>query len=142
MSATQNEKAAVAVPYVTHTPEQMKNDRDGWTKQIRLFKDEWSAVRDEPGDMKHRGIWTFEGTMSYVPYSQMSCGIGLANVYEVGHLDRLVEIAKHYGKVFLLTLVKQPLIDAAQKNPNYFLMAKQQSWMGHGRDIYIYGVRG
>ena len=103
------------------------------------MRDSSGTPRNEPGDMKERGVWTFEGTMSWVPYSQMSCSVGQANVHEPSHLDRVSALVKEYGHIFLFTCVKENLKEIALSRPKEFVfLGVTESWMSRGREVFLF----
>jgi hypothetical protein len=124
-----------------HTPEQQ--DRDGWkgwNEQLRLGAG--GPNKTFPNDMGQRGFWTFEDTMSYCPYSQFSCGVGVANLYTVNHAKRLEELTKTYGKIFIYTVSRsKDLRDYVMSHPeHHVVLAEQESWMDQC-PIYIMGSK-
>jgi hypothetical protein len=125
-------------------PVQMHNETN------RIFDSEefWKRVRwageikdrTEPGDMRERGVWSFENDFSYVPYSQMSCSYGLANIYRAAHLDRVSELTRQHGRVFLFTTVTKSLREAALSRPEEFIpLINTESWMAPGRMVTLFG---
>jgi hypothetical protein len=124
----------------THTPDQLAYDRNGWIPQTLLLTKR--TVRDEPGDMQHRGVWTFEGDFCFCPYSQISCAYGVADVHCREHLLKVIELTKKYGKTFIFTIVKEDLREDVESMPEHFeVLRMQQSWMHHGKNILLIGSK-
>lgn len=103
------------------------------------------AIRPEGGDMDMRGIWQFVKTKSgltcsFAPFSQLSCAIGLANIYSPDGLDVVLEKTKELGHTFIFTVVYPSLVQAVLNRPeNFKVLFKQDSWMGwpNGNAVYI-----
>lgn len=93
--------------------------------------------------MNARGIWTFEDTFSFCPYSQFSCSYGVANVYEVGHLDRVHALTREFGKTFVFSIIaKGELAKALLAQPEKFeVLREQESWMTRGKMVYLVGSK-
>jgi hypothetical protein len=125
-----------------HTEEQFQTDGGLFGNQLRLLTKE-KMTRDEPGDMKERGVWTFEDTLSYCPYSQFSCSYGVANVYTADHLDRVHQLAEKYGKTFVFSVVDgRPLAKALMNRLDKFeILREQESWMQRGKMVFLVGSK-
>jgi len=131
--------------WIRHNSQQFHEDETGFpkmynaaTKYISQRRADKLPERDEPGDMRQRGIWTFEpqSQMSWNAYSQMSCAVGMANVYDQRDMDRLTEIANKYGKPFLFTCVSSSLKQYAFSKPEkYKYLFSSESWMYRHKEV-------
>lgn len=96
-----------------------------------------------PGDMGGRRAYTLNtGSMfNYKPYTQFSCALGEANLYEPADLDKVSALAKEHGHIFLFTAVGKALKEAALARPDDFIpLITQESWMGGGNDVVLFAA--
>jgi len=127
----------VGLVYQTHSDDNYSADGSEFWKRMSWGGKEEQQPRNEPGDMRERGPWTFDGDFSYQPYSQMSCAYGLANIYRADHLDRVQELVKKHGRIFLFTVVNRTLLKQALARPTEFVpLCTTESWMG-GKDSVV-----
>jgi len=130
-----------------HNSEQKGIDRNGWTTvQGEAFSEARKKFNMEylqqlPGDMGYRGVWTVEGQLCYVPYSQMSCAVGLAVVETPDCIDKVSQLANKFGKVFLFTTVQDRLKKYARSKPDQFKeLLIQESWMWGNKDVVLFAA--
>jgi len=113
------------------------DNNEFWRQQSYAEK---HMERNEPGDMRTRGVWMTDGDFMYNPYAQLSCAYGQCIVNRADHLDRALGLAKKHGRAFIFTVVNKSLLEQALQKPGIIPLMTTESWMMDHNSVVLFAA--